>query len=237
MRTLAELRDVADPAWPTLRHAIEQAAGRAVVVPIERQAGERCLHALQVTARSTLGALALETGGLLVDGGWLRIFGGGSDRFPDLTSANGLDGIRRGSPPALLVATDVLGGQFAIDGGGLGGDPGDVHYFGPDTLSSTPLGIGHSAWVARVLAEPLDDFYGELRWPGWQGEVAAVRPDEAIACYPFLFTEQGRDPAATTRRVVPWKELCGLFAEAADQLAGVEDGTSVRIRFEGDPTS
>lgn len=237
MRSLAELLDVADLAWPTLRHAIEGAGGRAVVVPVERQVGERCLYALQVTARSTLGALALETGGLLVDGGWLRIFGGGSDCFPDLATVNGLDGRDRTPPPTLLVATDVLGGQFAINGGGLGGEPGEVHYFGPDTLSWTPLGIGHAAWVARVLGRPLDDFYDGLRWPGWQGEVEAVRPDEAISCFPFLFTQQGRDPAAISRRVVPWEELRGVLAEAADQLAAVEDGTTVRIRVEGDTTA
>ena len=224
-----------DPAWPTLRDAIERSRGRPVIVPVERQAGERCLHALQVTARSTLGALALETGGLLVDLGWLRIFGGGSYRFPDVASVNGLDGIVREPPPALLVATDVLGGQFALDGGGLGRDVGEVHYFAPDTLSWTPLGLGHSAWVARVLAGPLDDFYDGLRWPGWQGEVEDVRPDEAIGCYPFLFTEQGRDPAATTRRVVPWEELRGVLADAADQVADVDDGTSVRIRLDGNP--
>ena len=119
----------------------------------------------------------------------------------------------------------------------FGSDVGEIHYFAPDTLSWTPLGLGHSAWVVRVLGGPLDDFYDGLRWPGWQGEVEDVRPDEAISCYPFLFTEQGRDPAATTRRLVPWEELRGVLAGAADQLADVDDGTSVRIRLDGNPKS
>mgnify|MGYP006138941707 CR=1 FL=1 len=40
------------------------------------------LHRLQVTRRSTLGGLAADTGGLLVDHGWLRHLGGGSARLP-----------------------------------------------------------------------------------------------------------------------------------------------------------
>lgn len=134
------------------------------------------------------------------------------------------------------MATDVLGGQFAVDGGGLGGDPGEVHYFGPDTLSWTPLGLGHSAWLRWVLAGQLDEFYDGLRWPGWQDEVDEVRPDQAISCQPFLFTKEGRDPAADSRRVVPWQELRDLFAELAEQLAGVQDGSRIRIRITGDPT-
>lgn len=150
---------------------------------------------------------------------------------------NGLNGRDRTPPPTLLVATDVLGGQFAINGGGLGGEPGEVHYFGPDTLSWTPLGLGHAAWVTRVLGRPLDDFYDGLRWPGWQGEVEAVRPDEAISCFPFLFTQQGRDPAAISR---PGGAVGGAARRPRRGRRPVRrrgDGTTVRIRVEGDTTA
>jgi hypothetical protein len=69
-----------EPAWPGLE-AIARASGRVVVLPREARAAESCLERLQVTTRSALGALAYETGGLLVDAGWLRLFGAGSARL------------------------------------------------------------------------------------------------------------------------------------------------------------
>jgi hypothetical protein len=52
------------------------------VLKVDRAAGERALVGLQVTSQSPLGAIALETGGLLVDHGWIRVLGGGSPRLP-----------------------------------------------------------------------------------------------------------------------------------------------------------
>jgi len=67
MRSLDELRDVADPAWPAIRAAIAAAPSPVTVLPVDEATAEQTLVALQVTARSALGALALHTGGLLVD--------------------------------------------------------------------------------------------------------------------------------------------------------------------------
>jgi hypothetical protein len=93
---------------------------------VERQEAEACLLALQVTARSTLGALALHTGGVVIDHGWLRLLGGGHGRLPSLATANGVtDGQQ---PPVLLIGFDVLGGRFAIDGGAATGNPVDVFW-------------------------------------------------------------------------------------------------------------
>jgi hypothetical protein len=101
------------------------------VLPAGREAGLDVLFRLQVAARSTLGALALNCGGLLVDHGWVRVLGGGTSRLPDLATASGLG--RPGSPgappPSLTVAFDVLGGRFAVNGGDLPGRPGEVCYW------------------------------------------------------------------------------------------------------------
>lgn len=198
---------------------------------VDRTAGEECLYRLQVTARSPLGALALETGGLLIDHGWLRIYGGGSNHFPDLATVNGLRGAGEGSPGYLLVGTDVLGGQFAVDGGALGGAQGEVHYFGPDTLRWDSLGLGHGDWV-RWAITGVDDFYATLRWGDWRSEVEGVRPDQGITCYPFLFTAQGKDVGGTARRVVPWEELRGLFEDLARQVSALPDGAAFEVHVE-----
>ncbi len=67
------------------------------------------LFRLQVTARSTLGALALRCGGVLLDHGWLRLLGGGGDELMSLAEANGLgEPMCAERPAALTVAFDVL---------------------------------------------------------------------------------------------------------------------------------
>lgn len=64
-----------------------------------------------------MGALALPTGGLLVDTGWLRVLGGsGGDRgLPSPPQANDLPGDEQ-PPAAPLVGYDVLGGRFEVNG-------------------------------------------------------------------------------------------------------------------------
>jgi hypothetical protein len=225
VRTVAELRDVADPAWPQLAHAID-AAPNATVAPLTTADGEACLLALQVTARSALGALALNAGGVLVDHGWLRILGGGYDGLPSLALANGLSaGPPAAPPPALLVAFDVLGGRFAVDGGALGAR-GEVHYWGPDNLVWSPLGIGHSDFVHWALSAGLATFYADLRWDGWAEEVSRIGLGEGLAVMPPLCTSQSRPLGATSRRPVPWGELSAFL----DELSTLPEG-EFRLRF------
>ncbi|WP_268762395.1 DUF2625 family protein [Kitasatospora griseola] len=86
------------------------------MLPADEPEAHRCLLQLQVTARSTLGALTLHTGGLLLDDGWLRVFGGGPaglgrvNRFPATFDPG------RHPGTGLVLAHDVLGGVFALNG-------------------------------------------------------------------------------------------------------------------------
>jgi len=178
------------------------------------------LQALQVTAGSYLGALALHTGGVLADHGWFRLLGGGSAHLPDLASVNGLaaeDSVAE-APPYLIVGYDVLGGRFAIDGGGLGVAAGQVCYFGPDTLTWDGLGGGHADFVTAAVTGTLSEAFSRLRWPGWQDEVSALPPDRGLSLYPPPFTAQGKNPAEVSRRAVPLSELLEFYNESAEQL-------------------
>ncbi|WP_442799946.1 DUF2625 family protein [Nocardia sp. NBC_01730] len=62
MRTLAELADVDDPAWPYIREEFADAPVVIEIPSVHSLDGARCLQALQVTTRSALGALAFNTG-------------------------------------------------------------------------------------------------------------------------------------------------------------------------------
>jgi hypothetical protein len=234
LRSADELAVVDDPAWPALVHLITTAGVSVRVLDLATGRGIQVLHRFQVTARSTLGALALNCGGLVIDHGWVRVLGGGTDQLPDLAHAYGLDAGdgTSGSPPALVVAYDVLGGQFAIDGGGLGVNAGEVCYRGPDTLRWEGLGTGHGAFITALLAGGLDDFYAHLRWPGWEQDVQSLELDQGLSVYPPPFTAEGQPIAAASRRVVPFSELLALYDAVAAQLAELPDGSAFEFRFE-----
>ena len=212
IRPAEDLAGAADPAWPVWLELAAAARVRVVMLPVSRDDGLEVLFRLQVTARSMLGALALGSGGLLVDHGWIRVLGGGSEFLPDLASVNrlGVPAEDASPPPWLTVAFDVLGGRFAVNGGGLPGQPGEVCYWGPDTLAWTCLGAGYSQFARALLGGGLAALYQDLRWPGWQDEVAALRPDQGIAVYPFLCTAESRPVARASRRPVPFAELLAL---------------------------
>jgi hypothetical protein len=182
------------------------------VLPIEQPKGENALLRLQVTAHSTLGALALHTGGVLVEHGWLRLLGGGSADLPAINEPE--------TPGFLVVALDVLGGRFAINGGALPGSPGEICYFGPDALEWQPLGAAHSAFVSWSVGGALDSFYEQLRWPGWQDELARLGPGQGLSFFPPLWSKEGRASLAqTSRKPVPLAELVSEHEDAARQLA------------------
>lgn len=228
MKTLDELRS-RDPVWPRLHAELQRAEHPVRILPVDVAAAETTLLRLQVTTRSVLGSLALHTGGLLVDHGWLRVLGGGGGAL-DLALANGLDRPRPAPPGHLLVAHDPVGGRYAVNGGDLPGEPGEVCYFAPDELAWLPMEMGHGAFVAWSLTDRLGLYNEHLRWPRWEEEVEALAPDEGFHLYPPPFTREGQDVSAAARDLVPIVELLGLYDTYLEQVDPGPDGTEVSIR-------
>ncbi len=79
----------------------------------------------------------------------------------------------------------MLGGFFALDGGALG-KPGHVFYFAQDTLEWEDTGYGYSDFLGFCLNGDLQKYYKDMRWPGWQAEIAKLEGNEVIGVYPFL---------------------------------------------------
>ncbi|MGO9828544.1 MAG: DUF2625 family protein [Myxococcaceae bacterium] len=121
----------AESAWPEVQEWLAHAKNRVEVLPRDPERSEATLKALGVTVGSALGAVALETAGLLIDDGWVRILGGGSARMRGLAEWNGLDGSARvpEMEGVCLVAHDAIGGFFALDGGAIGEGKGGVYYW------------------------------------------------------------------------------------------------------------
>ena len=189
---------------------------------------------LQVTTRSPLGAVALETGGILIDRGWVRLLGSGSPRLRS-TLANwntiGVDPVIEPLERALTVGFDAIGGFFAIHGGAFAGEQGHVFYFAPDTLEWQSLGAGYSDFLRWTLTADLETFYADLRWPGWEKELTEATGDQGFSLYPPPFTEEGRPVSSASRRLVPMRELWLVQHEYVRQLADVPDGAAIRFQI------
>lgn len=197
MRALSELVDGKESAWPLVQQWISEASVPVEVLPAERAAGDAALLAAQVTTRSPMGAIAHTAAGIFIDNGWLRVLGAGKHpRFqrslPEWNEGR--------SNHFYLVADDVVGGFFAINGGALGEDLGNVYFYAPDSLLWEPCGFGYSQFLVWATSEKLHEFYQSLRWDNWVGEVKELSGDQGINIYPFLCAE---GPPIKDRRRVP----------------------------------
>jgi hypothetical protein len=208
LKTLEELT-ARRTAWGKVRTWISQAGKRVQVLPADNQSSAATLLALQISTATPLGALADQTGGLLVDSGWLRILGSGHERMPwGLAEWNGLQADHQPVPDKLILAHDVLGGFFARE------HNKKISYFSPDSLKWENTQLGYKDWLAWALSEEMGDFYEHFRWRGWAKEVAALEPQQGLLVQPYLW-EDGPTLARRKRLPVNIIELWGRYQESS----------------------
>ncbi|MGD9684448.1 MAG: DUF2625 family protein [Candidatus Obscuribacterales bacterium] len=213
-RTLDELINKEEPGWPVVQEWLSEAVNHVEVLPVDLNRRDEALLSVQVTTRSPMGAIVYETGGILVDHGWIRILGSGHPRLSRSIGKWNLEatGVEAGHYPLLLVADDVLGGFFAIDRGDALGKAGEVLYCPPDTSEWESTEGGYSDFIWFCFTGDLEGFYSGFRWDGWESEVQALDGDQGFNVYPPLFAEGG-PLGERSRAAVPIKALYTLYAE------------------------
>ncbi|WP_100466087.1 DUF2625 family protein [Mycobacteroides abscessus] len=214
LRTVDELTDVDEPAWPQIQEWVNGGAHRLLPISNERARAE--LERLQVTVRSGAGALTYHCGGILADHGWLKIFGGGTENFPSLHNMTG-EGL-------MVCAVDVLGGVFAADWGGIKESNGEIHYWPFDTLKWEPCGFGHYDFLhwALTCTDKLNGFYHDWRWPNWEADIENLTPDVGIGLSPPPSTREGHDINQVSRRPIPMVEICRELQMLGELYADVD---------------
>ena len=214
-RPLIDLINHQEPGWELVAEWLREGTNPVRVLPKMPVKAERALLAAQVSTRSPLGAILYETGGLLVDGGWLRVLGSGSP----LLSRSLMDWNQGKLEGALLIADDVIGGFYAINAGAFGSESlGKVFYFAPESLEWQALDKTYSEFLRFCFSGNLDDFYSDVRWPGWQREIRPLAGDQGVAFFPFLFLEEGKNVATNKRDVVPIAQLWAFGQEMQQQV-------------------
>lgn len=214
-RPLSALINTQEPGWALVSDWIKQAKNKVRVLPRTPARADSALLAAQVTTRSPLGAVIYETGGILVDGGWLRLLGSGC---PALN--RDVMGWNKGKLPGmLLVAEDVMGGFYAINEGAFGPETlGKVFYFAPDSLHWEATDKTYSDFLVFCFSGDLAAYYRNLRWPSWETEINVLHGDQGLFCVPFLFTKEGKNVAEDKRGVVPIAELWSFGQDTQRQL-------------------
>lgn len=214
-RKLKDLIDTNDPGIELLKQLVNDAEVPCELLPPGPER-ENALLYLQVTTRSILGAFAYDTGGLLIDDGWLRLLGSGHPKFTrSLHEWNS----PRTDGAFYLVGDDAAGGFYAINGGAFGDDLGAVYYWPPDSLEWESLEMGHTDFVAAFLTNQIEPFYEPLRWPTWRPDMQDLSSDQAFNFYPFLWTKEG-SVEGSDRSLVPVSELWEMKVDLVRQLEG-----------------
>ena len=168
---------------------------------------ERVLLEVGVSTFALLGALAYETGGILIDHGWLRFLGSGSPKLP-----RNLADWNRGRCRFCLVADDAIGGFFGRSGG-------EVYYWAPEKFDWEPLGLGFTEFFRWSLTPALADFYRHLRWPTWREDVKELPGDRCYGFDPFLWTKEGT-VEGSEKRLVLVSEAFDLKANMLSNMVG-----------------
>lgn len=216
MKPLNELINKEEPGIELILQWQKEATNSVLILPTSRESGEIALLELQITTRSPMGAIAYETGGILVNDGWIRILGAGNKLFKRSLPAWNTN---KATPdaPFLLVADDVIGGFFAINAGALGKDLGMLYYFAPDTLEWEPMEMGYSDFIWWTFTGNLDLFYEGYQWENWKEEVIKMGADSTMNFYPFLWMEY-EDINQLSRKPVPVEETWALQLDILEQM-------------------
>lgn len=223
MKPLNELINTTEPGWELVQEWIKQGSNHIEILPKDNARAETALYQTQVTTRSPMGAIIYETGGLLVDHGWIRVLGSGHEKLNrSLPEWNeGKSFTQTGEQPSfLLIADDVVGGFFAINNGGLATNEGigSVFYFAPDTLEWENMEIGYSDFIGFCCSGDVAGFYQQFRWKGWQEEVAKMTGMQGMSLFPLPFTKEGKDMEKVSKKPISIEELWSFQMDMKKQL-------------------
>nr|WP_255723974.1 DUF2625 domain-containing protein [Terrimonas ginsenosidimutans] len=217
-RPLEELIIAQAPGWTVVKQMIDSATNKVEVLPADSVRARTALYDLQMNSQTPLGAVTLNTGGILVDHGWIRILGSGSAKFE-----RGIMEWHRKLYPAqnpgyIIVADDAIGGFYLENGGGLGDDIGKIYYFSPDNLEFEPMSLGYSAFLSFCFNGDLENYYKGYRWKTWKKDVSALAGDKIFNFSPMLWSKEGKEIEKNARKAIPAEEQYFLNLDLRKQL-------------------
>ena len=222
MEPIENLINEQDSGWTFVKQWISDAKNKVEILPVNLENAKTTLYKIQVTTRSPMGAIIYETGGILIDDGWIRILGSGSEKLPrniaDWNIGKGVPKIGE-KPTFFLIADDAIGGFFVLNMGEFGNDLGKVYYFAPDSLDFEPLDLSYSEFINFCFDNNLDELYKGLRWKNWREDTSKLNGDKVFNFYPFLWTKEGKNIENDSRKAISVEEQYHLNIDFKKQLS------------------
>lgn len=208
-----KMSNIDNNLWQEINNMFISSNRHLVLNSDELEDGIKSLDVLQVTSKSALGSIILNTSGIVIDN-WIRILGHNSNINRGILSYNsiGENGVATQVDKMLIVADDAVGGLFALNAGKFSEGIGEVWYFAPDTLEWESLEMQYSEFIAWIAQGNIDEFYSTMRWSTWKEECKNVKFNEAILIYPFLWSNEIQLEKAD-KKIVPAEELLKINQE------------------------
>lgn len=175
--------------------------------------GAKEIQEIGASPESVLGAVVVNTCGIVFDR-WVFVIGQSSDNFGILNFSEKMNYDSNG---LLVVATDIVGGVFALNMGRFTEDQGLVWYFAPDTLEWESLEMKYSQFIAWLAQGDLSGYYSSMRWTDWRKDAESVSFGKGILVYPYLWAKECNIETAS-KTVVPLSEILGMNEEFSKNI-------------------
>jgi len=209
-KTIKELVSTDNSGWNKILELKASARNTVEILPKEPAKAEAALLEAQLSTNTFMGAIIYESGGILIDKGWIRILGSGSSRLN-----RSVPSWNKGKTPTsvkvpytfMLVADDVLGGMFALKTNGTQSpDSCIVYYYGPNSLKWKPTGFNYRTFISYCFSGSVKRFYDDFRWTGWEQEVSQMDGNHVISCFPLLWTKNALEQKSNRKIVTVQKQ-------------------------------
>ncbi|PJJ66733.1 uncharacterized protein DUF2625 [Chryseobacterium geocarposphaerae] len=213
MKDLKDLINKNEDAITLIQTWKKSARNKVQILEKDSLKSKEALFNIQISTRSPMGAIVFHTGGILINDGWIRIYGSGNNKLdrnlPDWNKGKTFENFGE-KPGHLIIADDAIGSFFLLNGGDLGSDLGKVYYFAPDSLETEPLDLTYSDFINFCFNGNVDGFYKDLRWKNWEKDFKDLSTNEAFIFYPYLWTKEGRDIDSVQKSKVSIEEVYKL---------------------------
>ncbi len=196
--------------WLEIKEMFKTSKINITILDDTKSENTKICKLLKISSASALGAIILNTSGIIFDD-WIRLYGNDTYDRKGIAKINLLSekGIPEKIKRMLIVASDIVGGVFAINSGKFNEGMGHVWYFAPDTLDWEDLGLGYSEFVAWLAKGNIDEFYHSMRWNNWREYSKNIEFDKGVLLYPFLWSKE-MDIESASKSIVPFEELFGI---------------------------
>lgn len=201
--------------WKEILEIVYKSNNNIDVIDGNKELGmEECIN-LNIPKDSVLYSVVTNSNGIIINN-WIRLWGQNSNvnngvGYYNTLFQNDIEGL-------FLVASDVLGGLFAININKFTEGKNHIWYFAPDTLEWECMDMQYNEFLAWSMQGDIDEFYLTMRWNNWQEDIKNIGINYALLIYPFLWAREC-DIEKASKKMVNIDEIIKINFEYHNKFA------------------